>query len=149
MRGPALDLEEWGKLVFARQTVRGGNRRPGRAVARRDQDPYAARRVACRLPDIARQAGLEPRVRRRHGPRPRAGRAGRAEAPSSGQSILALDDDPETVRLLQRALGPEGTNHQIKVVRDRVAAQLLLRRQVFDLIILALDRPDQEAFFQA
>ena len=29
-----------------------------------------------------------------------------------------------------------------------MAAQLLIRRQVFDLIILALDRPDQEAFFQ-
>ncbi len=46
-------------------------------------------------------------------------------------------------------LGPEGTNHQLKLVRDRVAAQLLLRRQAFNLVILALDRPDHEAFFQA
>ena len=60
-----------------------------------------------------------------------------------------LDDDPETVRLIQRVLGPEGTNHQLKMVRDRVAAQLLMRRQAFSLVILALDRPDQEAFFQA
>ncbi len=67
--------------------------------------------------------------------------------PSSTESILALDDDPETVRLIQRVLGPEGTNHQLKMVRDRVAAQLLLRRQSFNLVILALDRPDQEAFF--
>ena len=35
------------------------------------------------------------------------------------------------------------------MVRDRVAAQLLLRRQSFNLVILALDRPEQEAFFQA
>jgi DNA-binding response OmpR family regulator len=69
-------------------------------------------------------------------------------APSSADAILVLDDDPESVRMVQRVLGPEGTNHQLKVVRDRVAAQLLLRRQAFALMILALDRPDQEAFFQ-
>ena len=51
-------------------------------------------------------------------------------------------------RLIQRVLGPEGTNHQLKVVRDRVAAQLLMRRQGFNLVIIALDRPDQEAFFR-
>ena len=60
-----------------------------------------------------------------------------------------LDDDPETARLIQHVLGPEGSNHQLKIVRDRVAAQLLLRRHAFSLVILALDRPDQEGFFRS
>ena len=68
--------------------------------------------------------------------------------PSSTEAILALDDDPETVRLIQRVLGPEGTNHQVKVVRDRVAAQLLLRRQSFNLVILALTAPTRRRSFR-
>jgi DNA-binding response OmpR family regulator len=32
----------------------------------------------------------------------------------------------------------------LKLVRDRIGAQLLLRRQRFDLILIGLDRPDQE-----
>ena len=35
--GPALDLEEWGRLAFARQSVRGGFR-PGRPDERGYQD---------------------------------------------------------------------------------------------------------------
>ena len=46
-------------------------------------------------------------------------------------------------------LGPEGSNHQLKIVHDRIAAQLLLRRQSFQLVILAMDRPEQEGFFRA
>ena len=46
-------------------------------------------------------------------------------------------------------LGPEGSNHQLKIVQDRIAAQLLLRRQPFQLVILAMDRPEQEVFFRA
>ncbi len=64
-------------------------------------------------------------------------------------SILFLEDDPETVRAVLHALGPEGENLQIRHVRDRVAAQLLLRRQPFGLVLLPLDTPEQEAFFGA
>ena len=46
-------------------------------------------------------------------------------------------------------LGAEGANYQLKIVHDRIAAQLLLRRQTFQLVILAMDRPEQEAFFRA
>jgi CheY-like chemotaxis protein len=144
---PAQDLEEWGALVFARQTVRGGNAdRTG--LSNSDIKVHTLLDGAHPLGQIARQAGLHLEdvaltVRGLE-------LAGLVErrTPSSADAILVLDDDPETIRLVQRVLGPEGTNHQLKVVRDRVAAQLLLRRQVFNLMILALDRPDQAAFFQ-
>ena len=70
-------------------------------------------------------------------------------APSSADAILVLEDDPETVRVIRDVLGPEGTNHQLKIVHDRVASQLLLRRQSFHLMIMAMERPEQEAFFRA
>ncbi|MGA7497060.1 MAG: response regulator [Isosphaeraceae bacterium] len=143
-----FDPDEWGQLVFARQTARGGNSdRAG--LANSEIKVYTLLDGARALRDITREAGLNMMdvIATVHG----LELAGMLERrnPSSTESILALDDDPETVRLIQRVLGPEGTNHQLKVVRDRVAAQLLMRRQGFNLVILALDRPDQEAFFQA
>ena len=69
-------------------------------------------------------------------------------SPSAHASILVLEDDPETVRTVQRILGADGEDYGIKVVRDRVGAQLLLRRQPFDLVMMALDRADQEAFYR-
>jgi CheY-like chemotaxis protein len=144
---PVLDIDEWGRLVFLRQTVRGGNAdRTG--MSNSDLKVHTLLDGVHSLRDVACQAGLKLEdvavtviglelaglVERR--------------TPSSSDAILVLDDDPDTIRLVQKVLGPEGTNHQLKVVRDRVAAQLLLRRQMFNLMILALDRPEQEAFFQ-
>lgn len=145
--GLSLDPDEWGKLVFARQTARGGSAdRTG--LSNSDIKIHTLLDGSHPLAEVARQSGasLEEVTVTVKG----LELAGLVErrTPSSAQTILALEDDPETVRLLQRALGPEGTNHQLKVVRDRVAAQLLMRRQNFDLIILALDRPEQETFFQ-
>jgi CheY-like chemotaxis protein len=65
-----------------------------------------------------------------------------------GASILVVEDDPEAVRMIQSVLGPHGAGCQLRVVRDRVGAQLLLRRQTFDLVILALDQPEQQTFFE-
>ena len=78
-------------------------------------------------------------------------RAGLVErrAPSSSHSILVMEDDPETVRLIREVLGAEGANYQLKIVHDRIASQLLLRRQTFQVVILAMDRSEQEAFFRA
>ena len=56
---------------------------------------------------------------------------------------------PTTIRVIRQILGPEGSNHQVKIVQDRIAAQLLLRRQSFQLVMLAMDRPEQESFFRA
>ena len=60
-----------------------------------------------------------------------------------------MEDDPETVRLIREVLGPEGANYQLKIVHDRIATQLMLRRQTFQLVILAMDRSEHEAFFRA
>ncbi len=64
-------------------------------------------------------------------------------------AILLLEDDPDTVRLVVRAIGPEGSGFQIRHVRDRVAAQLLLRRQPFTLVLLPVDTAEQESFYHA
>ena len=46
-------------------------------------------------------------------------------------------------------LGAPGAQYQLKIVHDRIAAQLLLRRQAFQLLLLSMDRPEQEGFFRA
>jgi DNA-binding response OmpR family regulator len=144
---PAADAPEWDDLVCARQNSRGGN--PDRAGL-----TPAAIKIhtlldgARTLGDVARQTGLElseivATVRGLE-------LAGLVErrAPSSSSNILVLEEDADTVRIIRNMLGPEGRNHQINIVQDRVAAQLLLRRQPFQLVILAMDHPEQEAFFQ-
>jgi CheY-like chemotaxis protein len=145
---PGLDLDEWGRLIFARQTIKGGNAdRTGLSNA--ELKLHTSLDGTRSLEDLARQARLDLKdavvtVRGLE-------LAGLVErrTPSSADAILILDDDAETVRVVQRGLGPEGANHQLKLVRDRVAAQLMLRRQAFALMILAIDRPEQEAFFRA
>jgi CheY-like chemotaxis protein len=145
---PLLVAAEWGALIFARQTARGGN--PDRAGLSNAEIKLHTLLDGTRpLSEVARQAGmgLDDAALMACG----LELAGLAErrTPALTEAILALDEDPEALRLVQRVLGPEGTNHQLKAVRDRVAAQLLLRRQVFNLVILPVDRPEQEAFFQA
>jgi CheY-like chemotaxis protein len=144
---PSLEGEDWGCLLFARQTVRGGNTdRVGLSNA--DIKIHALLDGTHTLADIARQVGQAlPDVTLAVRGLELAGLVER-RTPASSDAILAVDDDPETARLIQRALGPEGTHHQVKIVRDRIAAQLLMRRQSFNLVIMALDRPEQEAFFQ-
>ena len=104
---PALDLDEWGKLVFARQTVRGGSAdRAG--LTNPEIKIHTLLDGSHALADIALQAALslEFVAVTVHG----LELAGLVErkTPSSTQAILALDDDPETVRLLQRRSGPKG-----------------------------------------
>jgi CheY-like chemotaxis protein len=65
-----------------------------------------------------------------------------------GASVLVIDDEPDSARVIQAALGPEGCGCQLKMVRDRIGAQLLMRRQRFDLVLIALDRPDQEPILE-
>ncbi len=132
-------------IVYARQTPRGGNLdRAGLSPA--DLKLYALFDGATDLRAIADRAGTtaEAAADLARG----LERVGLVErrAPTSGASVLVLDDDADAVRVLQSALGPDGLGHQVRPVRDRVGAQLLLRRQRFDLVILALDRPGAEAF---
>jgi CheY-like chemotaxis protein len=135
-------------LVFARLTPRGGNLdRAGLSPAA--MKAYALFDGALPLGEVAGRAGLSPaaasdvaRGLERVGllERRRAG---------VGAAVLVLEEDADAVRLLLHTLGPDGLGHQVRAVRDRVGAQLLLRRQRFDLVILALDRPGAEAFVPA
>jgi CheY-like chemotaxis protein len=145
---PLAQVQEWDSLIFARQNPRGGN--PDRAgLAPNAIKIHTLLDGARTLGEVAQQSGLDLAevVATARG----LELAGLVErrAPSSSNSILVLEEDPDTIRLIRRMLGPEGSNHQLKIVPDRIAAQLLLRRQPFQLVILAMDRPEQEVFFRA
>lgn len=68
--------------------------------------------------------------------------------PGASAAVLAIEDNPDTARTIQRVLGPEGEGCRLHVVREAVAAQLLLRRNRFDLVLIAMDRPEQEALYR-
>jgi CheY-like chemotaxis protein len=142
---PARDANEATALVFAKHTPRGGNLdRAG--LSPNDMKAYALFDGAADLGTIASRAGLtaEDAAGLARG----LERVGLVErrAAASGASVLVLEPDAEAVRLLQATLGPDGLGHEIKPVRDRIGAQLLLRRQRFDLVIVALDQPGSESF---
>jgi CheY-like chemotaxis protein len=144
---PPADAGELASLILARQNPRGGN--PDRAgVAPAAIKIHTLLDGTRTLGEVAQQSGLELSlvVATAQG----LELAGLAErrAPTSSSSILVVEDDPESIRLIRDVFGPEGSNHQLKIVQDRIAAQLLLRRQPFHLVILAMDRPDQEVFFR-
>ena len=144
----ASELTALAPILFARHTSRGGNiDRAGlspneiRAHTLFDgSEPLSAvaQKIGMPLADAAALAhGLEI--------------AGQIErrVPEVNSSILLLEDDPETARLALRVLGPEGEAFQFRHVRDRVAAQLLLKRNVFTIVMLPLDNHDQEVFYQS
>jgi CheY-like chemotaxis protein len=145
---PLSQDREWDSLVFARQNPRGGN--PDRAgLAPNAIKIHTLLDGARTLAEVAQQSGLDlAEVAATARGLELAGLVER-RMPTSSNSILVLEEDPDTVRLIRRMLGPEGSNHQLKIVQDRIAAQLLLRRQPFQLVILAMDRPEQEVFFRA
>lgn len=68
---------------------------------------------------------------------------------TSNASLLVWEEDPEAIRTFKRVLGSEGGGYHLVFVKDRVGAQLMLRRQRFDLMILALESPEQENFYRA
>jgi CheY-like chemotaxis protein len=145
---PVLDPGAWSNLVFVRQTPKGGNTdRTGlspiemkvQALLDGTQDLAAVARAALLpLVDVVYVArGLEL-----------AGQLERRKVMSNA-SILVLEEDHETARVIQRVLGPEGEGYPLKVVRDRVGAQLLLRRSKFELVMMGLESNEQVAFYRA
>ena len=81
---------------------------------------------------------------------PGAGRAGRASGTSSSHSILVIEDDPETVRLIRERLGRRrGELPTENRPRPNRHPSSVPRRQTFQLVILAMDRSEQEAFFRS
>ncbi len=137
-----------GEHIFARQTPRGGNLdRAGlsptvlklHAMFDGSQDLETLSRSTgldlIELAAVAQGLALSGLVERR--------------TCNTEVSILVLEDDAETVRAIQRVLGGEGSGYQLKLVRDRVGAQLLMRRSRFDIVLMAFDHTDQEPFYQA
>ena len=140
------DLEGLASSHFVRHSTRGGNAdRTGLGPAELrvhtlldGVEPLSsvATRVGVPLAEVAAVAlGFEI--------------SGQAErrTPASGASILLIEDDGETVRTVTRVLGAEGEGCQIRHVRDRVAAQLLVRRNPFSVVMLSVDNAEQETFY--
>jgi CheY-like chemotaxis protein len=146
--GPAPDPGEWRPLVFARHSPRGGN--PDRAgLSPAAIKVHTLLDGARNLGEVASQAGLEPaEVAAVARGLELAGMVER-RAPAGCAAVLVVEDDAETVRVIRQVLGGEAERCQLKIVHDRIAAQLLLRRQGFQLVILAMDRAEQEAFFRS
>jgi CheY-like chemotaxis protein len=145
---PTSHDQNWAGCLFARHNPRGGNLdRAGMSPLEMkvhtlldgNLDVAAiAAKVEASVDDVANVVrGLEL-----------AGLAERKNT-AAGASILVLEEDPEAVRTIRAVLGPEGLGHQLKVVQDRIGAQLLLRRNRFQLVMMGLDRPDQELAFRA
>jgi CheY-like chemotaxis protein len=145
---PADDLDRWRHLVYGRQTPRGGNL---------DRTGLSAAEIRIHtlldglqdLATVALKAGLDldaviPVIRGLE----MTGLVERKTAASQAL-ILLLEDDPRTVGLIQSVLGPEGEGYPLKHVRDRVAVQLLLRRNPSALVLMAIDRDEHEALYQA
>lgn len=64
-------------------------------------------------------------------------------------SLLVFDEDSGTTQTVQRVLGPEGEGYRVQAVREPVALQFLSRRNRFDVILVAADRPEHEALFHS
>jgi CheY-like chemotaxis protein len=145
---PLDDPATRSSLVFARQTARGGNLdRAGmsamemkiHALLDGTQDLASVAKIASLpLAEVASVArGLEL--------------AGQVECRQAmaNASILLLEEDHETARVIQRVLGPEGDGYQLRVARDRVGANLLLRRNKFNVVMMSIDQEEQEHFYKA
>ncbi len=140
---PTKDARAAASLVFARQTPRGGNLdRAGLSPA--EMKAYSLLDGTVDLGTVAERAGIAPEAAADLARGLELSGLVERRSPVSGASVLVLDDDADAARLLQATLGPDGRGCQLKFVRDKVGAQLLLRRQPFDLVILALDRPGME-----
>jgi CheY-like chemotaxis protein len=144
---PCPEVAEWSSLVFARHSPRGGS------LDRAGLSPVEMRIHAlldgkADLEAVARTAGVDVAEAAVvvHGLE-LAAQVERRQAATRG-SILVLEDDAEAARVFQRVLGSEGSGYQLKMVRDRVGAQLLLRRGKFDLVMMALDNAEQEPFYR-
>lgn len=145
---PARGTGEEGAPVFSKKTPRGGNLdRAG--LSSNDMKAYTLLDGATDLGTIAARAGMSAAAAAELARGLEQVGLVERRASASVASVLVLDPDPESVRILQATLGPDGLGHEIKPVRDRIGAQLLLRRQRFDLVILALDQPGFEAFLPA
>jgi CheY-like chemotaxis protein len=145
--GPA-DRDRWQSLIYSRQTPRGGN--PDRTgMSSAEIRVHTLLDGVQDLVTIAHRAGLDleeivPIIRGLE-------LTGLVEPKTANvQSlVILLENDPRTVALIQNVLGPDGEGYPIRHVRDRVAVQLLLRRNPSALVLMALDQDADIAHYQA
>ena len=70
-------------------------------------------------------------------------------SPVVATNVLLLDANPETAATLNSLNHAENGRFQIREVRDRIAARLLLKRLPFSLIIMPINDSDDESYFHA
>jgi CheY-like chemotaxis protein len=144
----AQESERWRPLIYGRQAPRGGNLdRTGLAPA--EIRVHTLLDGVQDLGTVADRAGLDidqvvPVIRGLE-------MTGLVELKTATAQTLVvlLEDDPRTAALVQGVLGPEGLGFQLKQVRDRVAVQLLIRRNPSALVLMAIDSEEQERLYQA
>jgi CheY-like chemotaxis protein len=145
---PNDEPQPFRSLVYGRQAPRGGN------LDRTGLSPAALRIHTLldgtqELATIAHRTGLEltdviPVIRGLE-------LTGLVEVKTAAAQnlVILVEDDPRTAATIQSVLGPDGLGYQVKHVRDRVAVQLLLRRNPSALVLMALDYEEQESLYQA
>jgi DNA-binding response OmpR family regulator len=147
-RESASDHGDLGSCIFARQTPRGGN------LDRAGLSPVEMRAYSLfdgtqDLATIAEKTGMTIEAASDFARGMELTGLLERRSAAAGAAVLVMEDDPDAVRVLNAVLGPDGRGCQLKFVRDKIGAQLLLRRQQFDLVIVALDKPDREPFVRA
>ncbi|MDR3632477.1 MAG: response regulator [Isosphaeraceae bacterium] len=141
---PPGESASWGDVVFVARMAPGSN--PDRTgLSTVAQKVLVALDGSHDLESIARDGalGLEDVAVLTRG----LELAGMVERRVPGTAILVVDNDAETLRVVDEALTAERLCTDYKVARDRVGAQLLLRRGRFDIVLMDVDGPEQEKFY--
>ncbi len=137
--------EDNGEFVYTRRVIRGQNL---------DRTGLAARQIQLlkllsepqSLAGLAERTGWEPlEVRRVLFGMSLADLVGR-QTRTQTHTVLALEPDPESARQLRELLTGAESSLTAKVVRDRLALQLVLRRTTPDLVIFAGDTKESAKF---
>jgi DNA-binding response OmpR family regulator len=62
-----------------------------------------------------------------------------AKAVKTGRKVVVLETDPQLTQQLREAAEDPGCPLVVRVVRDRLSLQLVLKRQRPDVVVIALD----------
>ncbi len=142
---PIGDPSAWAGLIFNRCAAAGSS--PDRAglssLAVKLHSSFDGRRD---LATLARdfEVNLEDAVYLARG----LELAGLVERRSDEVLVLVLEQDRMTLDVIERALTTNSLKCHYKIVQDRVGAQLLLRRAArIDIIMMAIDHPEDEQFY--
>jgi CheY-like chemotaxis protein len=143
---PIRDASSWTSAVYRRPTLVGANP-DGAGLSAVTSKIHAALDGMRDLETLSREfeLGLEDVVNMVRG----LELIGLVERRSDDAQVLVLEEDPTAIEVIKQALQEKSLHCQFKIVQERVAAQLLMKRGRFDIVMLALDQPDQEQFYSA